>query len=179
MSYNINFLGCLFGSEAIDKSMSLSVVFLSCLFGSEAPSSNFGIAIFFLSCLFGSEEGNYDIFLPERGGTVALLDDLPKERLVWQGSTDNTITVNTQVSKGTLFVLMETTWGASSGRAIWFSAPIEQCHETKIGTYDTGGSAGDYNYVTMALLQRNGNHITITPQDDGRKPRLKKVVVFG
>ena len=107
------------------------------------------------------------------------LSDLPKERLIWQGSTDNQITVNTQVSKGVLFVLMDTPHGANANRPIWFSAPIEQCHDTRIGEYDTGGSNGDYNYVTLALLHRNGNNITITPQSDGRKPRLKKVVVFG
>ena len=43
----------------------------------------------------------------------------------------------------------------------------------------TGGADGDYNFVTIALLHRNGSNITITPQSDGRKPRLKKVVVFG
>ena len=107
------------------------------------------------------------------------LSDLPKERLIWQGSTDNQITVNAQVSKGVLFVLMDTPHGANANRPIWFSAPIEQCHDTRIGEYDTGGTGGDYNYVTLALLHRNGNNITITPQSDGRKPRLKKVVVFG
>lgn len=107
------------------------------------------------------------------------LSDLPKERLIWQGSTDNQITVNAQVSKGVLFVLMDTPHGANANRPIWFSAPIEQCHDTRIGEYDTGGTSGDYNYVTLALLHRNGNNITITPQSDGRKPRLKKVVVFG
>lgn len=107
------------------------------------------------------------------------LSDLPKERLIWQGSTDNQITVNAQVSKGVLFVLMDTPHGANANRPIWFSAPIEQCHDTFIGEYDTGGTGGDYNYVTLALLHRNGNNITITPQSDGRKPRLKKVVVFG
>ncbi len=107
------------------------------------------------------------------------LSELPKERLIWQGSTDNPITVNAQVGKGVLFVLMDTPHGANANRPIWFSAPIEQCHDTRIGEYDTGGTGGDYNYVTLALLHRNGNNITITPQSDGRKPRLKKVVVFG
>ena len=107
------------------------------------------------------------------------LSDLPQERLIWQGSTDNQITVNAQVSKGVLFVLMDTPHGANANRPIWFSAPIEQCHDTRIGEYDTGGTGGDYNYVTLALLHRNGNSITITPQSDGRKPRIKKVVVFG
>ena len=107
------------------------------------------------------------------------LSDLPKERLIWQGSTDNPITVNAQIGKGVLFVLMDTPHGANANRPIWFSAPIEQCHDTRIGEYDTGGTGGDYNYVTLALLHRNGNNITITPQSDGRNPRLKKVVVFG
>lgn len=107
------------------------------------------------------------------------LSDLPTERLIWQGSTDNQITVNAQVSKGVLFVLMDTPHGAAANRPIWFSSPIEQCHDTRIGEYDTGGTSGDYNYVTLALLHRNGNNITITPQSDGRKPRIKKVVVFG
>lgn len=107
------------------------------------------------------------------------LSDLPRERLIWQGSNDSQITVNAQVNKGVLFVLMETPHGPNANRPIWFSAPIEQCHDTRIGEYDTGGTAGDYNYVTLALLHRNGNNITITPQSDGRKPRIKKVVVFG
>ena len=107
------------------------------------------------------------------------LSDLPRERLIWQGSTDNPITINAQVSKGALFILMDTPHGANANRPIWFSAPIEQCHDTRIGEYDTGGASGDYNYVTLALLHRNGNNITITPQSDGRKPRIKKVVVFG
>lgn len=121
----------------------------------------------------------YALSTPTKNGTLATLDDLPKEILIWQGSTDNPITVNAQVWKGVLFVLMDTPHGANANRPIWFSAPIEQCHDTRIGEYDTGGTAGDYNYVTLALLHRNGNNITITPQSDGRKPRLKKVVVFG
>ena len=121
----------------------------------------------------------YVLSTPTKNGTLATLEDLPKERLIWQGSTDNAITVNTQVGRGVLFVLMDTPHGANANRPIWFSAPIEQCHDTRIGEYDTGGTAGDYNYVTLALLHRNGNNITITPQSDGRKPRLKKVVVFG
>ena len=121
----------------------------------------------------------YILNTPTKNGTLATLDDLPKERLIWQGSNDSQITVNVQVGKGVLFVLMETPHGANANRPIWFSAPIEQCHDTRIGEYDTGGTAGDYNYVTLALLHRNGNNITITPQSDGRKPRIKKVVVFG
>ena len=121
----------------------------------------------------------YALIAPTKNGTLATLEDLQKERLIWQGSTDNPITVDAQVSKGVLFVLMDTPHGANANRPIWFSAPIEQCHDTRIGEYDTGGSAGDYNYVTLALLHRNGNNITITPQSDGRKPRIKKVVVFG
>lgn len=121
----------------------------------------------------------YALFTPTKNGTLATLEDLPIERLIWQGSTDNQITVNAQVSKGVLFVLMDTPHGANANRPIWFSAPIERCHDTRIGEYDTGGTAGDYNYVTLALLHRNGNNITITPQSDGRKPRIKKVVVFG
>ena len=121
----------------------------------------------------------YILNTPTKNGTFALLEDLPKERLIWQGSTDNQITVNPQVGKGVLFVLMDTPHGANANRPIWFSAPIEHCHDTRSGEYDTGGTAGDYNYVTLALLHRNGNNITITPQSDGRKPRIKKVVVFG
>lgn len=127
-----------------------------------------------------NDGGNvYVLSSPTKNGTLATLDDLPKERLIWQGSTDNQITVNAQVSKGVLFVLMDTPHGANANRPIWFSSPIEECHDTRIGEYDTGGTAGDYNYVTLALLHRNGNNITITPQSDGRKPRIKKVVVFG
>ena len=127
-----------------------------------------------------NDGGNvYALSSPTKNGTLATLEDLPIERLIWQGSTDNPITVNAQVSKGVLFVLMDTPHGANANRPIWFSSPIEQCHDTCIGEYDTGGSAGDYNFVTLALLHRNGNNITITPQSDGRKPRIKKVVVFG
>ena len=127
-----------------------------------------------------NDGGNvYALSSPTKNGTLATLEDLPIERLIWQGSTDNPIKVNAQVSKGVLFVLMDTPHGANANRPIWFSAPIEQCHDTRIGEYDTGGTAGDYNYVTLALLHRDGNNITITPQSDGRKPRIKKVVVFG
>lgn len=121
----------------------------------------------------------YALSAPTKNGTLATLGDLPKERLIWQGSTDNQITVNAQIDRGVLFVLMDTPVGANANRPIWFSAPIEQSNDTRIGEYDTGGTAGDYNYVTLALLHRNGNNITITPQSDGRKPRIKKVVVFG
>ena len=107
------------------------------------------------------------------------LSDLPQERLIWQGSTDNQITVNAQVSKGVLFVLMDTPHGAQANRPIWFSSPIEHCDDTKIGDFNTGGTSGDYNFNTLALLSRNGTNITITPLNDGRKPRLKKVVVVG
>lgn len=121
----------------------------------------------------------YALSTPIKNGTLATLGDLPKERLIWQGSTDNQITVNAQIDKGVLFVLMDTPVGANANRPIWFSAPIEQSNDTRIGEYDTGGADGDYNFVTIALLHRNGSNITITPQSDGRKPRIKKVVVFG
>nr|DAM99439.1 MAG TPA: Baseplate structural protein [Bacteriophage sp.] len=121
----------------------------------------------------------YVLSAPAKNGTLATLEELPKERLIWQGSTDNQITVNAQIDKGVLFVLMDTPVGANANRPIWFSAPIEQSNDTRIGEYDTGGADGDYNFVTIALLHRNGSNITITPQSDGRKPRLKKVVVFG
>ncbi len=112
-------------------------------------------------------------------GRVAFKLDLPRERLIWQGSTDNPITVNAQVNKGVLFILMDTPHGAQANRPIWFSSPIEHCHDTKIGDFNTGGTAGDYNFNTLALLSRNGTNITITPLNDGRKPRIQKVVVFG
>lgn len=121
----------------------------------------------------------YVLSTPTKNGTLATLDDLPKERLIWQGSTDNPITLDAQVGKGVLFILMDTPHGAQANRPIWFSAPIEHCHDTKVGDFNTGGTAGDYNFNTLALLSRNGTNITITPQSDGRKPRLKKVVVFG
>ena len=101
-----------------------------------------------------NDGGNvYALSSPTKNGTLATLEDLPIERLIWQGSTDNPITVNAQVSKGVLFVLMDTPHGANAHRPIWFSSPIEQCHDTRIGEYDTGGTAGE--------------------------PRIKKVVVFG
>ena len=112
-------------------------------------------------------------------GRVAFKLDLPRERLIWQGATDNPITVNVQVSKGLLCILMDTPHGAQANRPIWFSSPIEHCHDTKIGDFNTGGTAGDYNFNTLALLSRNGTNITITPLNDGRKPRIQKVVVFG
>ena len=121
----------------------------------------------------------YVLSTPTKNGTLATLDDLPKERLIWQGSTDNPITLDAQVGKGVLFILMDTPHGAQANRPIWFSSPIEHCHDTKIGDYNTGGTAGDYNFNTLALLSRNGTNITITPLNDGRKPRIKKVVVFG
>ena len=118
----------------------------------------------------------YALSTPTKNGTLATLDDLPRERLIWQGSTNGQITVNAQVSKGVLFVLMDTAWSANDNRSIWFSAPIEQCHDTRIGEYYMGGS---YSFVNIALLHRNGNNITIIPQSNGTAPRLKKVVVFG
>jgi probable tail fiber protein len=121
----------------------------------------------------------YVLSTPTKNGTLATLEDLPKERLIWQGSTDNPITLDAQVSKGVLFVLMDTPHGAQANRPIWFSSPIEHCHDTKIGDFNTGGTAGDYNFNTLALLSRNGTNITITPLNDGRKPRIQKVVVFG
>ena len=121
----------------------------------------------------------YVLSAPAKNGTLATLEDLPKERLIWQGSNDSQITVNAQVSKGVLFVLMDTPHGAQANRPIWFSSPIEHCNDTKIGDFNTGGTAGDYNFNTLALLNRNGTNITITPLNDGRKPTIKKVVVFG
>lgn len=53
----LQFLSCLFGSEApIPLSLALDD-FLSCLFGSEGRSGREGGADPFLSCLFGSEVG--------------------------------------------------------------------------------------------------------------------------
>lgn len=121
----------------------------------------------------------YVLSTPTKNGTLATLEDLPKERLIWQGSTDNPITLDAQVGKGVLFILMDTPHGAQANRPIWFSSPIEHCHDTKIGDFNTGGTAGDYNFNTLALLSRNGTNITITPLNDGRKPRIQKVVVFG
>nr|SHO03301.1 Putative uncharacterized protein [Moritella viscosa] len=53
------FLSCLYGSEPVLVSNSISSCFLSCLYGSEHLLHNYNAHIFFLSCLYGSEQNSF------------------------------------------------------------------------------------------------------------------------
>ena len=101
-----------------------------------------------------------------------------KEQVVWQGSSNNAITVNIPFEKGILFVCVTKSSGAGTVSDMWLSAPIANCHNTSIGDQDAGGSAGDYNFSMALKITKNGKSITLTPEN-ARKPIIKKVVVVG
>ena len=100
------------------------------------------------------------------------------ERVVWQGSSNNAITVNLPFEKGVLFVCVTKSWGAGTIDNMWLSAPIANCHNTSIGDQDAGGSAGDYNFSMALKITKSGKSVTLTPEN-ARKPIIKKVVVVG
>ena len=100
------------------------------------------------------------------------------EQVIWQGSSNNAITVNLPFDTGILFVCVTKSWGAGTIFNMWLSAPIANCHNTSIGDQDAGGSGGDYNFSMELKLTKNGRSLTLTPEN-ARKPIIKKVVVVG
>lgn len=100
------------------------------------------------------------------------------EQVIWQGSSNNAITVNLPFDTGILFVCVTKSWGAGTIFDMWLSAPIANCHNTSIGDQDAGGSGGDYNFSMELKLTKNGRSLTLTPEN-ARKPIIKKVVVVG
>ncbi|TGY50821.1 hypothetical protein D3M74_06385 [Rodentibacter pneumotropicus] len=117
------------------------------------------------------------VSLRKKGGTVALLDDIKtNEQLLWQGSSNNAITVNLPADTGTLFVCVTKSTGAGTINDMWLSAPIGNCNNTHIGDQDAGGASGDYNFSMAVKLTKSGRALTLTPSG-ARKPVIKKVVV--
>lgn len=100
------------------------------------------------------------------------------ERVVWQGSSNNAITVNLPFEKGVLFVCVTKSWGAGTVNNMWLAAPIGNSHDTAIGDQDAGGSAGDYDFAMSLIITKKGKAVTLTP-GGARKPVIKKVVVVG
>lgn len=100
------------------------------------------------------------------------------ERVVWQGSSNNAITVNLPFEKGVLFVCVTKSWGAGTVNNMWLAAPIGNSHDTAIGDQDAGGSAGDYDFAMSLIITKKGKTVTLTP-GGARKPVIKKVVVVG
>lgn len=100
------------------------------------------------------------------------------ERVVWQGSSNNAITVNLPFEKGVLFVCVTKSWGAGTVNNMWLAAPIGDSHDTAIGDQDAGGSAGDYDFAMSLIITKKGKAVTLTP-GGARKPVIKKVVVVG
>lgn len=100
------------------------------------------------------------------------------ERVVWQGSSNNAITVNLPFEKGVLFVCVTKSWGAGTVNDMWLAAPIGNSHDTAIGDQDAGGSAGDYDFAMSLIITKKGKAVTLTP-GGARKPVIKKVVVVG
>lgn len=100
------------------------------------------------------------------------------EQVVWQGSSNNAITVNLPFEKGVLFVCVTKSWGAGTVNNMWLAAPIGNSHDTAIGDQDAGGSAGDYDFAMSLMITKKGKAVTLTP-GGARKPVIKKVVVVG
>lgn len=100
------------------------------------------------------------------------------EQVVWQGSSNNAITVNLPFEKGVLFVCVTKSWGAGTVDNMWLAAPIGNSHDTAMGDQDAGGSAGDYNFSMSLIITKRGKAVTLTP-GGARKPVIKKVVVVG
>ncbi|WP_238327298.1 pyocin knob domain-containing protein, partial [Rodentibacter pneumotropicus] len=117
------------------------------------------------------------VLLRKKGGIIALLDDIKtNEQLLWQGSSNNAITVNLPADTGTLFVCVTKSTGAGTINDMWLSAPIGNCNNTHIGDQDAGGASGDYNFSMAVKLTKSGRALTLTPSG-ARKPVIKKVVV--
>ena len=100
------------------------------------------------------------------------------EKVVWQGSSNNAITVNLPFENGVLFVCVTKSWGSGTVNNMWLAAPIGNSHDTAIGDQDAGGSAGDYDFSMSLIITKKGKAVTLTP-GGARKPVIKKVVVVG
>lgn len=100
------------------------------------------------------------------------------EQVVWQGSSNNAITVNLPFEKGVLFVCVTKSWGSGTVNNMWLSAPIGNSHNTAIGDQDAGGSGGDYDFSMSLIITKKDKAVTLTP-GGARKPIIKKVVVVG
>ena len=111
--------------------------------------------------------------LGELNKTLAL-----KEQSIWQGSSNNAVTVRLPFDRGVIYVCVTKSTGAGTINDLWLSAPIGNCHNTSIGDQDAGGTSGDYNFSMAVEITKSGNSVTLTP-DGARKPIIKKVVVVG
>ena len=111
--------------------------------------------------------------LGELNKTLAL-----KEQSIWQGSSNNAVTVRLPFDRGVIYVCVTKSTGAGTINDLWLSAPIGNCHNTSIGDQDAGGTSGDYNFSMAVKITKSGNSVTLTP-DGARKPIIKKVVVVG
>ena len=111
--------------------------------------------------------------LGELNKTLAL-----KEQSIWQGSSNNAVTVILPFDRGVIYVCVTKSTGAGTINDLWLSAPIGNCHNTSIGDQDAGGTSGDYNFSMAVKITKSGNSVTLTP-DGARKPIIKKVVVVG
>lgn len=101
-----------------------------------------------------------------------------KEQVIWQGSSNNEITVNVPFDTGILFVCVNKSWGPGGFDGQWLSFPIANCNNTSVGDQDTGGGDGDYNYSMELRITKNGKAVKLKPQGR-RAPIIKKVVVVG
>lgn len=101
-----------------------------------------------------------------------------KEQSIWQGSSNNAVTVRLPFANGVIYVCVTKSTGAGTIDNLWLSAPISNCHNTSIGDQDAGGTAGDYNFSMEVKITKSGNSVTLTPSG-ARKPIIKKVVVVG
>ena len=109
------------------------------------------------------------VFFPRKTGTVALLDDIRKEKLIWQGSTTQSLTLNIGVDKGLLMILTN-----NRGYLLWYTLSIEHCDNTIVGFTEFGGENADKDRSSWRNVKRSGTSITL-----GNGIELRKIILLG
>lgn len=109
------------------------------------------------------------VFFPRKTGTVALLDDIRSEKLIWQGSTTQGLTLNIGVDKGLLLFLFK-----YRDRLVWNTVSIAHCNETYIGFTEYGGENADKDHSHIIKIYRNGTTLRID-----RGLEIRKIILLG
>ena len=110
----------------------------------------------------------YQVEFPKKSGTVALLDDIRNEKLIWQGAQSG-LTINVGTDKGLLIILFR-----YRGRLLWNTVSIAHCDNTSIGFTEYGGENADKDYSATINITRNGTNITFAAGLE-----IRKVILLG
>ncbi|WP_109079244.1 phage tail protein [Aggregatibacter kilianii] len=113
-------------------------------------------------------EDKYEIWMQDRAGVIAFLDDVRNEKLIWMGA-QNGLTIDAGTNSGIMVVMY-----MYRGRLLTSTISIAHCNGSFIGGIEYGGENADKDYSAVSYVTRNGTHITFE-----RGIEIRKVILLG